>query len=391
MKKVLIAFVIFTLNAFGAKEESEHPPLSQDTKEAIARYQHHPTPENKEAILQALTKAYDNVIAQKQEKLAQRIKDRDKAISQYLSQIKRGQTPPFLNHSDSTKSTERANVAAAIKAYKSDRGANEAALKSALEAYYDAFLDEQRAHIDETIALKDSRLSESLERFSKGFRGSDSKMRDSKRRDFKTRHASDFVEVGNDEILFDIMRVFVSSGAEFAPINPENRVQERGHNARINAAIKKYETSRSVEDKNTIKNEIYNALQNALKVRSDGLKRAEQKGVKPAKKLLEKMRDNNFLSQQKEDLITQRNLYGRIDRIITFGSLEYKAVRAEDSKKLFAKLMVDNGADSKLDSNAVASFEMLYKDSIIYQKQHLESISKNLDSIAQSLADDMAR
>ena len=42
--------------------ESEHPPLSETTKKAIAAYKKNPTEENKQAVLNALNETYDWVI-----------------------------------------------------------------------------------------------------------------------------------------------------------------------------------------------------------------------------------------------------------------------------------------------------------------------------------------
>lgn len=35
---------------FGTKTESEHPPLSESTKKAIAKYKHSPSEENKKKL-----------------------------------------------------------------------------------------------------------------------------------------------------------------------------------------------------------------------------------------------------------------------------------------------------------------------------------------------------
>ena len=56
---IAIFFCIFILQSpiFSAKSESEHPPLSEDTKKAIAIY--------KQNLLNALNKSYDAVIGKK--------------------------------------------------------------------------------------------------------------------------------------------------------------------------------------------------------------------------------------------------------------------------------------------------------------------------------------
>ena len=70
--------------AFGAKAESEHPPLSESTKKAITQYKRNPSEANKQNLLDSLNSSYDAVIAQKKEKLATREKERDKNINAWL-------------------------------------------------------------------------------------------------------------------------------------------------------------------------------------------------------------------------------------------------------------------------------------------------------------------
>ena len=152
---------------FGAKAESEHPPLSESTKKAIAQYKRNPSEANKQNLLDSLNASYDAVIAQKKEKLATREKEREKNISAWLNGVKRGKNPPFMNlETDNNKGNEREIVAKAISAYNQNKSAhNEKALKDALSAYYEAFLQEQRVHIKETEDLREERIKASFERF----------------------------------------------------------------------------------------------------------------------------------------------------------------------------------------------------------------------------------
>ena len=64
---IAIFFCIFILQSpiFSAKSESEHPPLSEDTKKAIAIYKQNPNEANKQNLLNALNKSYDAVIGKK--------------------------------------------------------------------------------------------------------------------------------------------------------------------------------------------------------------------------------------------------------------------------------------------------------------------------------------
>ena len=58
-------------------------------------------------------------------------------------------------------------------------------------------------------------------------------------------------------------------------------------------------------------------------------------------KLLEKIQDSAFLGEQLSELTQQRNLYGRIDRIVTFGSntaTEWNPRQKQDSMRLATAL-----------------------------------------------------
>lgn len=92
--KALFAVSLLHLALFS---ESEHPPLSPHTKKAIATYKQNPSEKNKANLLDALNQSYDKVIAQKQEKLAKREKERDKNINSWLKAIKAGKNPPFMD------------------------------------------------------------------------------------------------------------------------------------------------------------------------------------------------------------------------------------------------------------------------------------------------------
>lgn len=384
LKILTLSFFIGLNILYASKQESEHPPLSMDTKRAIATYQRNPTQENKEGILRALNKAYDSVIAQKQDKLAQRVKDKDKMIEQYINLIKRGKTPPFMNNTQGSgdlKGMERQRLSQAIKEYhsnpKSERNLQK--VREVLNEYYEAFLEEQRVHIKETIDLRESRIAESLERFSKGFKKPIREMRKPK-------------EIAKEDILLDIIIAYISIGAEFVPVNPEARVREREFNAKINNAFKQYEANKSAENRENLRIEILNALQNALKVRLQELARAEQKGINASHKLLKRMQDEEFLISQLSELTQQRNLYGRIDRIITFGSADYEPQMREDSRKLFAMIKDSNTlGKTSLSVNTIASFEAYYTQSLKRQKAHLDSMQGKLEGIADSILGEMVR
>ena len=228
---IAIFFCIFILQSpiFSAKSESEHPPLSEDTKKAIAIYKRNPNEANKQNLLNALNKSYDAVIEQKKKNLNEHIKDKDNTIKMCLKTVKSGKNPPFMNlETDNNKGNERKAVANAIANYNKNRNAqNENALNSALSSYYEAFLDEQRKHIKETEDLREERINASLERFtSDRFELSPKSSQNSSK------------NLNKDEILAEVIANYINMGAEILPVNPEARVRERKFNASINEAQK---------------------------------------------------------------------------------------------------------------------------------------------------------
>lgn len=354
--------------AFGAKAESEHPPLSENTKKAIAQYKRNPSEANKQNLMDSLNASYDAVIAQKKEKLATREKEREKNISAWLNGVKRGKNPPFMNlETDNNKGNEREIVAKAINAYNQNKNAaNEKALKEALSAYYEAFLQEQRAHIKETQDLRDERIKASFERFS------------SERFALNLKQNKSAQNLSKDEILAEIIANFINVGAEFVPVNPESRVRERKFNALINDAQKEYLQNPSKENKAKLREAIAKAYNAALEARIQSVNQSAKKGASGGEKLLEKMQDSAFLNEQFSELTQQRNLYGRIDRIISFGgnTADNFTPRArQDSLKLATALK--NG-----DKNAVSrEFNALYAKMIDAQKAQLDSAKNRIDKL----------
>ncbi|MGX3098953.1 hypothetical protein [Helicobacter sp. 23-1046] len=367
---VIVGVFLSQSVAFGAKAESEHPPLSESTKKAIAQYKRNPSEANKQNLLDSLNASYDAVIAQKKEKLATREKEREKNISAWLNGIKRGKNPPFMNlETDNNKGNEREIVAKAISAYNQNKSVhNEKALKEALSAYYEAFLQEQRVHIKETEDLREERIRASFERFS------------SERFALSPKGAQSKVaqNLSKDEILAEIIANFINVGAEFVPVNPESRVRERKFNALINDAQKAYLQNPSKENKANLRNAVAQAYQSALEARIQSVNQSAKKGVSGGAKLLEKMQDSAFLDEQFSELTQQRNLYGRIDRIISFGgnTADNFTPRArQDSMRLATALK--NG-----DKNAMSrEFNALYGKMIDAQKAQLDFAQKGLDRL----------
>ena len=365
---------------FGAKAESEHPPLSESTKKAIAQYKRNPSEANKQNLLDSLNASYDAVIVQKKEKLATREKEREKNISAWLNGVKRGKNPPFMNlETDNNKGNEREIVAKAIGAYNQNKSAhNEKALHKALSAYYEAFLQEQRVHIKETEDLREERIKASFERFT------------SERFALSPKGAQSKVaqNLSKDEILAEIIANFINVGAEFVPVNPESRVRERKFNALINDAQKAYLQNPSKENKAKLREAIAEAYNVALEARIHSVNQSSKKGVSGGAKLLEKMQDSAFLDEQFSELTQQRNLYGRIDRIISFGgnTADIFTPRArQDSLKLATALK--NG-----DKNALSrEFNALYGKMIDAQKAQLDSTKARLNLLVDTTLDELTR
>ena len=378
---IAIFFCIFILQSpiFSAKSESEHPPLSEDTKKAIAIYKRNPNEANKQNLLNALNKSYDAVIEQKKKNLNEHIKDKDKTIKMWLKTVKSGKNPPFMNlETDNNKGNERKAVANAIANYNKNRNAqNENALNNALSLYYEAFLDEQRKHIKETEDLREERINASLERFtSDRFELSPKSSQNSSK------------NLNKDEILAEVIANYINMGAEILPVNPEARVRERKFNASINEAQKNYFQNPNSENKSKLRNEIAKAFETALEVRIQSVLNSQNKGVKGGEKLLEKMQDRDFLQTQFSEITEQRNLYGRIDRIVSFGSntaSDWNPREKQDSLKLASA--IKSG-----DKNVVRSeFNALYQKMLKVQKELLDSTKKRLDSLIDDTLNELIR
>ncbi len=123
----------------------------------------------------------------------------------------KSKNPPFMNlESDIHKGNERQIVAKAINAYNQNKSAqNESALRKALSAYYEAFLDEQRVHIKESEDLRSERIAMSFERFSSDRFALSPKG--------GTKSAN---RLSVDEILAEIIANYINVGAEMLPVNP---------------------------------------------------------------------------------------------------------------------------------------------------------------------------
>ncbi len=348
-------------------------------KKAIAQYKRTPSEANKQNLLNALNKSYDAVIAQEKEKLAQREKERDKNIDSWLNGVKRSKNPPFMNlESDNHKGNERQIVAKAINAYNQNKSTqNESVLREALNAYYEAFLEEQRVHIKETEDLRSERIAMSFERFSSDRFALSPKG-----------GAKSANRLSVDEILAEIIANYINVGAEMLPVNPESRVRERKFNAQINDAQKAYLQNKSAQNKAKLREAIAEAYNAALTARVQSAKSAQSKGTKGGAKLLEKMTDSAFLEEQFSELTAQRNLYGRIDRIISFGSNtadEWTPRQKQDSLNLSTAL---KSGDKNLTTR---EFNALYDKMLKAQDLHLQATKQRLDSLIDECLDSLTQ
>lgn len=362
---------------FGASTESEHPPLSPDTKKAIAAYKHSPTEANKANLLNALNQSYDKVITQKQEKLAKREKERDKNINAWLKAVKAGKNPPFMNlQTPNKKGSERQAVANAISAYQQNANSqNEKAVQEALNAYYEAFLNEQRAHIKETQDLREERIQESLQRFT------------SERFDISPKNRGKFDKGAKpSEFLAEIIAAYLNAGAQIVPVNPEARVREREFNAQINAAQKAYLADKSEANKANLRAQIQKAFEMAYNARLAEFKKAESKGISGSKALFDKMQDSEFVAAQFKELSEQRNLYGRIDRRVSFEtSFGRVAPRLKTkSNALYEALQADK-------STSQQEFDALYEKMLALQKEHLNATQNKLESFVDEVLTELTK
>ncbi len=370
-RKILIQLIIVLIAATVTAQESEHPPLPENTKKAIAVYKRNPNEANKENLLKIMNENYDAIIQTKKDKLEERIRDRNKNVNRWLKAVTSGDMPPFMKlNTENHKGDERQVIAKAIEAYRKNPSAkNEDKIKEALEAYYDVFLEEQVKHIKETEDSREMRMAASLERFTSdrfrpGIKGAAS-------------------NVKQEESLAEIICNYISIGAEIVPVNPEARVRERGYNAAINAAQAEYLKNPTLENRNKLRAEIAAAFHNTYDVRIEEFNKAQSKGLNGGRALLSKISEDDFLESQFADLTEQRNLYGRIDRMITFGSntVVMWQPRLKIESEELAKLIMENktAPSSKNKQLTEAKFNEIYTKMLALHSDHLKDVKDKLE------------
>ncbi|MDL0089547.1 hypothetical protein [Campylobacter gastrosuis] len=363
MKKLLLFVLVLAINLNAFQTENEHPPLSESTKKAIAIYKQNPNETNKNALLNTLNKSYESVILRKEQKLNSYIAQRDKTIQKWLNSVKFGKDLPFMKL-DNSNNKEREKIKNAISQYQKNPK-NEAILKEALSDYYDAFLNEQQIHIKQTKELKDERIKQSLEYFtSKNF---------NPKRQILGQNSTSL-----NDALAEIIASFICSGAEILPVNPELRVAERSFNANINALKKTYDENRT--NKEALKNELEKAYKKLYSYRLNAISNAINRGEAGANLLFNKMQNSEFLNENFAELKSQRNLYGRIDRLICFGTNTANS----DFHPRFKEL------SNELAKNFTkTNFTRLYQKVLLEQNAHINAI--NLNELVQKNLDELTK
>ncbi|MDR2981728.1 MAG: hypothetical protein LBV12_05725 [Puniceicoccales bacterium] len=359
------------LFAASAERESEHPPLPENTKKAIADYKRNPTEANKNRLLKIMNENYDAIIQLKKDKLADRVRGREKNINHWMQAIRSGGVPPFMKlNTENQKGSERKAVAEAMEAYRKDPSpGNEAAVKESLGAYYDVFLAEQKKHIKDTEESREARMTTALERFT-----SDR---------FKPGFQAAKTTIKKEDALAEIICSYISVGAEIVPVNPEARVRERSFNSAINTAQANYLKDPTEKNRTKLKEEITKAFQAAYDVRLEEFAKADKKGLAGASALFAQIQDADFRGRQFLELTQQRNLYGRIDRTVTFGSNTVGTwePRLKTESHALAKLLheyEESSAQQKKQSIEV-KFNDIYGKMLAAHKKHLEETKAKLD------------
>jgi len=280
---------------------------------------------------------------------------------------------------DNNKDTERQAIADAVAVYgKTHSSADLEIVKQCLANYYDAFLKEQQEHIEETEELRETRVATSLEYFTS----------DRFQPQMNTK-----ITVTESDVLAEMICSYICTGAEIVPVNPEARVREREYNANITNAQMDYLNQTSEQNKVALKNEITKAFEETYKVRLEQYAIAEKKGKNAIDTLFNQMLNENFRKQQFADLTEQRNLYGRIDRMITYGSNTYGdwTPRMKEQSQQLAEL-IHIYEITPTDENKKAAetkFYEIYQDMIDLQKTHLENTKITINSFVEQILNDL--
>jgi hypothetical protein len=367
----ILTLLVVWIPAIAAEWESEHPALAENTKRAIADYKQRPTEANKKKLLEVMNENYDAVIQLKKDNLAERVRDREKNINRWMQTIRSGDMPPFMKlNTENHKGNERKAVAGAVDAYrKQPTSQNENRVRNSLDAYYDVFLDEQEKHIKETEDSRETRMATGLAHFT-----SDR---------FRPDSQSTKTTIKQEDALAEIICCYIAVGAEIVPVNPEARVRERKFNSAINTAQANYLAKPTAENKDKLKEEIAKAFQGAYDVRLEELTKAANKGIDGSRELFAQIRDTEFRNRYFVDLTQQRNLYGRIDRMVTLGSntvVNWEPRMKTESREL-AKLLqeYEKSPTKQREQVMERKFNEIYTKMLTVHKKHLKEMKANID------------
>jgi len=378
----ILATLFICFHTFAFEWESEHPALAENTKKAIAEYKRHPSEENRAKLLKVMHENYDAIIQLKKDNLAERVRDREQNINRWMRAIRSGDVPPFMKlNTENHKGNERRAVADAVEAYrKNPSRQSENAVRESLNVYYDAFLDEQEKHVKDTEEAREMRMRTSLTRFT-----SDR---------FLPNPRTVQTSVGQEDTLAEIVCWYISVGAEIVPVNPEARVRERGFNLAINTAQTNYLKDSTAENRAKLRDEIVKAFQVTYDVRLEEFAKAEKKGIAGVRALFAQMQNADFRNRQFLDLTQQRNLYGRIDRMITYGSNtveNWEPHMKTESQELSRLLQEYERSHTTQREQAVeAKLNAIYSKMLIVHKEHLQETKGKLDSFTEQTLKELA-
>ena len=378
---VILSALFVYAPALAFEQESEHPPLSDNTKRAIADYKQKPTEANKQKLLNVMNENYDAVIQLKKDNLAERVRDREKNINRWMQSVRSGDVPPFMKlNTDNHKGNERKAVADAVETYRKNRSRqNENGVKKSLDAYYDAFLDEQKKHIKETEDSRETKMATALAHFTS----------DRFRPGFQTAKTA----VQQEDALAEIICCYIAVGAEIVPVNPEARVRERKFNSAIGTAQTDYAKDSTEKNKTKLKEELAKAFQAAYDVRLEEFAKAEKKGNDGARTLFAQIRNTDFRAGQFLDLTQQRNLYGRIDRTVTLGSntIGNWEPRMKTESQELAKLLheYEKSSTTQKEQAVEVKFNEIYQKVLVVHKEHLKEMNTKLDALTEKTLKEM--
>jgi len=384
MKRYVFSFLIsfciilniFNINVIAAERvsdelinitqwESDHPPLSDEIKKAIAAYKRNPCEATEQALLKSINEAYDKIIETKVNNRYGYIKTRISRIKGWMDLIVCGQLPSFmLLNTDNNKAAQRQAVAEAVNIYwENTTSENKALVKEALGKYYDAFLSEQDEIVLLTEQAREERVSASFERYTSDL--------------FKI-HSNIKSTSQPEDTLAEIICAYISVGSEIVYCNPESRVREREINADIYDMRTHYLNNPTPQTEKEFKQSIEAAFQTAYNVRRECYSMAQQKGEEGAEVLFEKFLEDGYIDEQFKELTEQRNLYGRIDRMVTYGdnTIGDWQPRLQEKSRELSKLINNYKSNSTQENKKAVKekFYEIYRDMLNIHYEHLNQV-----------------